>query len=413
MPLLTQTEDALLDEGLRQLRATTPVRFEGRGSTARALLEIAAREHAAIHQRLEVMQRDSFLSTAQGTSLDRLGELLGIERTQALRAFDTSRNVRFYIDPSLGETATAVIASRVNSTTVEAHPDTLTPTGFTIKAGAQLTASTGVTYSTTDDAIFAGADIEQFVGVIANGAGSSFNVASGELTRHDLQHAQPEFVSFADFILVDNRMPISNGVFPESDEALRFRIKHALLTVQAANPTSAVQSVLSVPGVRTAVYVPYDGGLHSFSIVIQATDPIVSDGLVRACQQVLNRVVAAGNRGLVRRPIYHGLQVKLALAYRPRADRLRIRQLVRRAAVNYINAIEVGDPFILNELIQRVQETDDLLLDHQFEIFARGIYNPTLQRLERVQVQPPSNLSLTSHLDGWYTSDRLFIVCDQ
>lgn len=133
----------------------------------------------------------------------------------------------------------------------------------------------------------------------------------------------PVFHALADFLLVENRLPIVTGRFAESDEALRVRITRVLFTLQAANPEAC-----------------------RFSLVIRAERPIVPDGVIRAAQQALSQVVAAGNRGVVKRPTDHGLQLKIALVSRPRADRLRSRQLARRAASQSVKGSALGGAFL-------------------------------------------------------------------
>jgi uncharacterized phage protein gp47/JayE len=415
VPIITRSEAELLEKSRKDLRRLLPsITNTAEGSTIGALLEIAAGEHADINQRIDALQRNLFISTASGTAIDRLGELFGLTRGRPLRAFDTGRNVRFRIDPATGEYASTFVSNRIPNNVIDEHPDTLSPTGFTIREGTTLSTAGGVTYTTTQSLTISGAAFDGYTNVLATGVGPSFNVSLGELRKHDLKTFQPELAAVADFILVENRMPISNGVFTETDDDLRLRITEAIFTTQAANQTAIVAAVLSVPGVRNAVYLPFSSGMHSFTVVIESTDPLVSDGLVAAAQQALNSVTAAGNRGMASRPIYNGIEAKVGLRFRPDADRARIRQLARRASVDYINEIALGDSFILNELIQRIMDVDDKILDTHFQRFSTGIYNPSTRTFTESQdLMPPTNLTQNSVLESFFSSDRLFTVCDQ
>jgi len=412
MPVLTRTEQELIQKGLDHVLTTTPVTATGRGSTVRSLIEIAANQVSALHDRIALVRRDAFLSTAEGDALDLIGETWGVKRGISLRAFDDSNNVRFYLDPGLGETAGSFVRGRLTNAVIDANPETLSSTGFTIRENITLTGRAGITYRTTHAVTFSDADSEQFVSVIAGGIGPAYNVQSGELSTNNISDIHPEFGSMADFILVENTMPIQTGRFSESDESYRFRLRQAFSVLQGGNQASVMDAVLSVPGVRDATFLPYVGGLGTFSVVIRSQVPIVSDGLQRAAQTAVNQVVAAGNVGNVVRPSYQGLQVKVALEYRPRADRITIRQKVRRAGVDYVNSLELGENFVLNELIQRMLETDDHILDAHFDVFGSGPYDANLQTITAFLARKPTNLNLPSRLHAWYTNDRLFTACD-
>ena len=209
-------------------------------------------------------------------------------------------------------------------------------------------------------------------------------------------------------------MPIQNGTFEESDDAYRARIADTLSELQTGNQTAVVRAALSVPGVRNAIFVPYDGGLGSFSIVIQAKQPVVSDGLISATQKAVDTVTASGNRGTIKRPVYNGLETKIRIEYRPQANRALIRQKVRRAVVDYIINIPLGESFVLNELIQREIEVDDKIFDMSIEKFVRFTYNASTRDTEGDEeaFEIPTNLDLDSSLHAWYTSDRFSTVCD-
>lgn len=410
MPIITRTEQDLVSDGLSRLLNDTPITATQRGSTARTLLEISANQIAVLHRKIDQTRMDMFLSTAQGDALDGIGELLGVKRGVALRAFDDTDNVKFFIDPGLGEGAAAAVRGRITDATIDANPESLSPTGFTIRPGITLTANS-ISYTTTTGAAFSGSDTEKFVGVIANGVGPGYNVQTGQLNKNNIQDMHPEFGTLAPFILVENTMPITTGRFQESDESYRFRLQRALPTLQGGNQSAIVAAALSVPGVRDALYIPYTRGLSSFTVVIRSTTPIVSDGLKNAAQAAVDLATSAGIRGSVIAPRYRAIQLKVALEYRPRADRLNIRQAARVAGVEYINSLTLGETFILNELIQRILDTDQNILDLHFDVFGYGWYNPKSQRMD-FQASSPSNLYLPSKWAAWYTSDRLFTVCD-
>jgi uncharacterized phage protein gp47/JayE len=381
-------------------------------------LEIASTEHASIHRQLESLQRDLFLSTASGDALDRIGDLLGTTRGQSTRAFDDSRNVRLRIDPTTGEVASSLIRNRLtgiraSATGTPREDEQVTTTGFVIVEGTTLTSNTGATYLTTQDVVFVNDDVEKFVPVIATQTGPSSNVTAGALNQHNISVYQPQLAEIADFILVDNRMPISTGALSESDESYRFRLQQAIFRIQSSNQGAIISAALSVPGIRNATFLPYTRGVQTFSVIIETVDPIVSDGMVAAAKQAVDVVTAAGNRGEIIRPIYRALRIKVALRFKPEASREVIRQRARGAGIDYINSIDLGDPFIINELIQRLMDTSDDIFDLQFQTFASGIYDVGQHIIVNEQSYDTlSNLTLLSRKEHWYSSDVFFTVCD-
>jgi len=415
MPVLTRIEEEIRDRVTKILQSRSGITATNRGATAQILSEIAAYELKNAYLEVENIDNATSFTRATGTALDnKFGVLFGKTRGDSTRAFDDSRNVRIFIDPSTGLSASGIVTSKVTPATVTANPTTLTTTGFTIIAGTTLSAPGDVLYTTTENVTIANADVEVFVSVIAKSIGSSFNIAAGQLTNHNIKSRQPELLEIADFILVENRMPIQNGTFEESDDAYRARIADTLSELQTGNQTAVVRAALSVPGVRNAIFVPYDGGLGSFSIVIQAKQPVVSDGLISATQKAVDTVTASGNRGTIKRPVYNGLETKIRIEYRPQANRALIRQKVRRAVVDYIINIPLGESFVLNELIQRVLEVDDKIFDMSIEKFVRFTYNASTRDTEGDEeaFEIPTNLDLDSSLHVWYTSDRFSTVCD-
>jgi uncharacterized phage protein gp47/JayE len=415
MPVLTRTEEEIRDRVTKILLARSGVTATNQGSTAQILAEIAAFELKNAYAEIESIDEATSFTRASGDALDnKFGALFGKTRGGATRAFDDSRNVRFFIDPSTGLSAAGIVASKVPDATVTANPSTLSTTSFTIKAGATLTARGGIAYTTTENVTLSNTDTESFVSVIAGSVGSSFNVSVGQLNTHNLKQRQPELLTIEPFILVDNRMPIENGTFEEGDDAFRARIADTVSELQTGNETAVVRAALSVPGVRNAIFVPYDGGLGSFAIIIQAKQPVVSDGLISAVQQAVNTVTASGNRANIKRPVYNGLEVKIKLTYRPQANRALIRQLARRAVVDYIVNIPLGESFVLNELIQRVLEVDEKIFDMDIERFIRFTYNASTRSSEGDDqaFDIPTNLDLDSSLHVWYTSDKFITLCD-
>lgn len=190
-------------------------------SPLRKILEVTAQEDAELWKRLEASHYALFASTADGATLDLLGEDAGVDRL-ALHAVG-----QVTLTLSGGVPGRSYL---VNEATVLAT----VPGGplFTTVSAVTLTVGTPVAT----------------VGVRALVRGSAGDVAAGAVSAIEAAHAA---VYFADLgpatIAVTNAEPTSGGLDAEPDDAYRGRLvgtARTLWTIEAVQ-----QSVLAVDGV--------------------------------------------------------------------------------------------------------------------------------------------------------------------
>jgi uncharacterized phage protein gp47/JayE len=128
------------------------------------------------------------------------------------------------------------------------------------------------------------------------------------------------------------------------------------------NETAVRLAALSVPGVADVSMVPFVRGLGTFAVYIKSLEARVSDELVDAVQQTIDTVQSFGNRGYALKPKEIGIEMILSLTYRESItsrDRAAINRDVVGTMYDYINNLDIGEDFIINEVVQRVMQVDD------------------------------------------------------
>jgi len=349
MAFIRRTYGDIIDNALRQLTQETNITQLSPGAKARAILEIVSRQIAEQYQVFDVNLANALLTTARGEYLNYIGEIVGIERLQPIAAgtVSGSQNVIFYTNmPTFGS---------ING----GNPITI-PKGTALWTSETTVGSDdSVYYYVDEETVLPSAANQQAIPVTASQQGSTFNIGQDTLVNHN-------FENYSDFangtLLVRNRAAITSGRSIESDEDFRYRISKQVTASEMGNETAIRLAALSVPGVADVSVVPYVRGLGTFGVYIKSLDARVADELVSAVQDTVDQVQSFGNRGFALKPKEIGIEMVLSLTYRETItsrDRASINRDVVGAMYDYINNLDIGEDFIINEVIQRVMQVDD------------------------------------------------------
>ena len=349
MALIRKNYSDIIDSALRQLTQETNITQLSPGAKARALLEIVSRQISEQYQVFDLNLANAFLSTARGEFLNYIGEIVGVERLQPVTAGSVAeaQNVIFY--------TFAATFGAING-----------GSDITIAKGTRLwtlPSTTGaddsVYFYVTEDVVLSSAASQQAIPVSATQQGDISNVGQDTLVNHD-------FENYTDFengtLLVRNRASITSGRGLESDEDFRYRISKQVTASEMGNETAIRLAALSVPGVADVSMVPFVRGLGTFAVYIKSLEARVSDELVDAVQQTIDTVQSFGNRGYALKPKEIGIEMILSLTYRESItsrDRAAINRDVVGTMYDYINNLDIGEDFIINEVVQRVMQVDD------------------------------------------------------
>lgn len=361
--LFTRDYDDLYKSIYQDIVENTPITNMGESSTARAIAETVARRISELHSSINVSLSSAYLSTATGEYLDRIGELHGVTRRHAMRAYSGESNFRFYIDPATGYTVTDLINIATGSGASIGQ--------ITInKSTTVTTIDEDTVYTTTEDATLTNDGV--YVSVVAGGTGEDYNVGPGGLVKHNIASNQLNLYSVASYILCTNDEAVETGSNYESDRDYRARIARARLSNAGGNEASIRNAALSVPGVSDVILNKFSEGVGTFNMVVMTEYPIASTAILNAVNEAVTQVASYGSRAIVSTPEYLAIELKVKLYFQPTAtaeDQDNIKRSARRAVIDYTNNLPVGGDWVVNEVIQRTMDTSDLIKDMEQQWF--------------------------------------------
>jgi uncharacterized phage protein gp47/JayE len=273
-----KTYSQLVAEMLAAIGERTPLTNFNVGSVIRTLTEGIAEVVGELYAFASDMLKQGFLDTASGVWLDRKAAEYGVTRNPA------------------NETEGLVVFSR----------DVARATNIPIPAGSVVATprdQSGLEYRylTTEDAVLLADETSVTVQVLAEGAGSAWNVGAGSITR------MKTYITGVDAVTNEADWIDVVGADVEDDEALRRRCYLAWEELARGGTAAAYVSwALSVTGVTSAfvdddlprgegtldLYIMGEAGppdaalLEAIQAVVDARRPITADALVRAPEAV-------------------------------------------------------------------------------------------------------------------------------
>jgi len=277
-----------------KLIAETGITANLDSSNIGVLIKVITAEVYNIWQELDRASSQSDITTATGTSLDKIGYDFGVPRKQSSPASTSglTRSVRFTNLGSLSVTLPSGVRVYKSSTPQLAF---FTTEGATIAAG-----------------------ISTDVHVTASDSGEIFNVGIGELNSHNMPNTS---------LSVTNILPISNGSSVESDASYRQRILQDFRRRDSLNVSNLDSLLRSVPGVKDVFILEMYRGAGTFDAIIIPYNQSSAAQVVAECRTLLGQAVPVGISGLVRSPRYRQLDVQITLRLAPdsagRADLIR------------------------------------------------------------------------------------------
>ncbi len=349
MPIFARDFNNLLADSLAELTDSTSLTRTSPGSKIRTILSTVNRRLSEGYQDFDINFARAFLSGADGKWLDLIGELLGIPRlgVSVAQTTDTAQIVKFYVDSgNFGDIN--------NGSDINLPANTILST---------LDNQQGTLYKILQAATLVSSQSELFISVVAITPGESSNIGANSLTFHS-------FTNYTDSanktLKVNNIANIFNGSDVESDTNYKFRISRSALSSEAANQTSIILAALSVPGVANVILQNRAEGIGTYRIIIKSITPSVSTNLIDNVNAALSRVTAEGVRGLVSRPLETGMTFLLTLTYKngigdDEKDAIDVQ--VRNSITDYVDNLDIGEPFILNQLVDRVLSVSSSIKD--------------------------------------------------
>jgi uncharacterized phage protein gp47/JayE len=345
MALFAIPESQLYGDILYDVVNETNITRASPGSKTRALIQAITKKMGKQYRKFDANIALSFLSVTEGRYLEFIGDMMGVGRLGAKPAFSSAneQNVKFYVDVGTFGSINSGGAITI-------------PAGTIISSGS---AGNGILYKVAFTTILSSSVSEAFVAVEAFVPGPQSNVGPKQLIFHSFtDYTQAN----SDTLKVTNNGEIVTGQDIESDTNYRFRISNQVLAAEAGNEISIRLAALAVPGVADVVYLPYFRGLGTFELLIKSTTSTVSSSLISAVDRSVQAVTSAGNIGHVRGPVETGFSTIMTLTLRTRLAEAEQTSIVNTVINNtslYVNGLDIGEDFIVNELIERVMASSN------------------------------------------------------
>lgn len=156
----------------------------------------------------------------------------------------------------------------------------------------------------------------------------------------------------------------------ESDENYRARISNQVTVQQSANLTSLRIKALLIDGVADVQFKRFTRGTGSFTCyIIPQVYPITTDLLIQV-ENTLNEAAAYGINVEVKTSDYKPVDMTINLIFTSKSTSLEKQYIKNKVASNvneYMKTLNMGTPIIINEVIQRVMEASDQILDMEIK----------------------------------------------
>ena len=341
MALFAETEDKIFGEILNDIVNETNLRRVSPGSKTRAIAQALAKKLGQMYRKFDVNIALAFLDGAEGRYLDFIGDMLGTPRLgeQSAKVTAAESNLKFYVDTgTFGD--------------INGGQPILITSGTAISTSS----SGGISYVVPYNMILSASEDEAFVAGQSSRPGTLQNVGVNQLIFHN-------FINYSDIanetLKVTNDAEIVTGQAVESETNYRFRIANKVVSSEGANLTAIRIAALSVPGVAD---LPFHRGIGTYDLLIKSTTPKASSGLIAAVQEATDQVTAQGIVGTVRKPKETGLSLVASLTFRralSSGDQQTIIQNVTTNISDYVNGLDIGEEFIVQEALERARGASD------------------------------------------------------
>jgi len=351
----------IFQDGRTRLQSNAPINnFNSQGIT-KGYLDVLSIEMEKLYDNFEFLVGAFDPSRSTGSNLDKIGFLLGENRSVALAAADYSTtNFYFYIDTRLNWD----LQKMMGNYTID-ELDVLQEQGYITLSGGTVTqlkipqgtlvsnSNQSISYSTINDAFITSASTSVYVGVVASSAGPASNVNSNVLITNNISSI-PQLRKISNFIRNSNRYPIQNGRFSFNDDQFRYQIS----TSKAAKPSNEIsirRTALSVPGVRDIMFEKNKYGNGTVNLIVDGTSPLLSQGLIDTIKERVQLQASYGDTIFVSAPEYVGVEISFNIIVDPTVtDSLTARNNARNAIISYINDLPIGGEIVWNQLISEV-----------------------------------------------------------
>ncbi len=347
MPLFSETQETIFGDIMSEVLESTNVTRSSAGAKMRALVEVCSRKLGRMWNQFDINMGQAFLEGAEGRWLSYIGDMMGIEKLgeepATVSALD--RNLKYYVD--VGTFGDINGGSSIHI-----------PSGTLIGTAE---AGTGIQYRTVIGTILPLGNNEGYISVQSVRSGSDVNVGVRQLKYHNFS----DYMGYVDGSLkVTNETEVVRGKDPESDLNYKFRISQQITAIEKANEVAIRLAALEVPGVADLTMIPYHRGIGTYDLLIKATLPTVSTGLITSVQQAIGKVTSNGLIATARGPVEVGISMVGTIFFKrmiAAEEESSVLGAVQSNIIDYLNNLDIAEDFIVNEAVERVMGTSEVI----------------------------------------------------
>lgn len=352
MPLYIRKEKAdIIRHALEKLEQQTPIKAIGPGSVARAFTEAIASELNDMYDALDFNIAQSVISTANGSALDKLGELYGVTRRR------------------LGDTATTEAqVGRFAFFLESVHTSDITiPRGTRVYTDASSFIGRQMSFETTAPVTIPTGRIRVFAPIKPVFADSVFTAGVGTLTVHDF--TSPPGV----IVRCTNEKPIQPQPGFESDNNFRIRIMKSVRVAASGTAEAMRFAALGVPGVRDVKIRQSQFGLGSVEVLVTPEEKSIKVSTMDEVSRRIQEVRPVGIRVRITEPTRIAVDVGVTIHMRDQgstAANERLAKSVKVGILRYLNSLNTGEKLVYNRLLQTILNTSRDIRDAQITRYA-------------------------------------------
>ena len=327
---LAKPFDTLLAESLATLTIETGIDHIEDDGIARALLEIPLQELADAWGQFSDQIDQLKLTTATSSSLDALGDFLGVPRKASLVSASSPRGMKFYTNapaPSGGYVITA---------------------GTTVWAPSNA----AYTFSTTITVTIPAGGTVAFTGITAPSAGSA-NASPYTLTCSNGPAA----------VLCTNIEAVA-GSGSESDDQYRYRLMNSRSGINGVTPDALRTKLLAFPGVLDCTLYPLRRGTGTLDIFVTTEQSVPTPDTINAITAYAQAWTSAGISLLilVATPLVVDITLRLALVPGT-SNPTQLQQSAQQLVADMLNSMSLGASIYPYQLTSQVITSSSSIID--------------------------------------------------
>ncbi len=343
-PFVKKNRLEILNQALDSVSRRTSITARSPGSVVRALTEALTTEIGDVYDAMEYNISQSMISTASGTSLDRIGELYGVARNSLSASSAVSAetgSLYFYIEEPFTEDI--IIPAR---TKVFTSLDGYVGSQFYFETSTNTTIAQGQTR--------AFASVSASLGIINKTA------APHTLTRHDATSPVGTNVKCTNPKLI---APVKGY---ESDNDFRLRISKQIRVNTSSTAEALRFGLLTLGNVRDVKVNSAPYGLGSVEIMVVPLEGEMTRAMLTRIRSQVDAMRPMGMRVVITTPNTVSFEVGLSVmvdAQLLTSQRINLASRIESEVKLYLNSLLPNESLVYNRLIQRVLDISDAITD--------------------------------------------------